>query len=197
MRRGGTRRPDSGFTILEIIIVLFLLGGLLSIVIPRVTLGESLSATGRKWVAVLRTLEDLSRTTQKPVRLYIDLDSGYYWPVLLEGNEEKPPLDPRWERPHSLPETVRIVDLQVGQRISTGGRADLYFYPNGKIDPVVMHLADTENNLLGIQVEPVTGNIRLADERIEPPRPWTIPDRVRPLLVVQAVPGGLKPPGQP
>jgi chemotaxis signal transduction protein len=45
-----------------------------------------------------------------------------------------------------------------------------------------MHLVDARNNILAIAIEPVTGAIRMSDERIEPPRPLTIPDRVRPLL---------------
>jgi hypothetical protein len=45
-----------------------------------------------------------------------------------------------------------------------------------------MHLVDAGNNILAIAIEPVTGAIRMSDERIEPPKPITIPDRVRPLL---------------
>jgi chemotaxis signal transduction protein len=45
-----------------------------------------------------------------------------------------------------------------------------------------MHLMDRSNNILAIAIEPVTGAIRMSDERIEPPKARTIPDRVRPLL---------------
>jgi chemotaxis signal transduction protein len=47
-----------------------------------------------------------------------------------------------------------------------------------------MHLVDAGNNILGIAIEPVTGAIRLSDGRIEPPKPLTIPDRVKPLLQI-------------
>ena len=45
-----------------------------------------------------------------------------------------------------------------------------------------MHFIDARNNILAIVIEPVTGAIRMSDERIEPPKALTIPDRVRPWL---------------
>ena len=36
---------------------------------------------------------------------------------------------------------------------------------------MTMHLVDTRNNLLAIAIEPVTGAIRMSDERIDPPPP--------------------------
>ena len=36
---------------------------------------------------------------------------------------------------------------------------------------MTMHLVDTRNNILAIAIEPVTGAIRMSDERIEPPKP--------------------------
>lgn len=190
------RRDAGGFTILEIIIVLFLLGGLLSLIIPRITLGDNLGSVGRRWIASLRSIQELSVSAQKTVRLYIDLDRGQYWPMVLDGREEKPPLDAVWATPLNLPESIRIADLQVGKTKSSSGKADLFFYPNGKIDPLTMHLVDSENNILGIQVEPITGNIRVTDQRIDPPQPWTVPDRIRPLLQVQTAPPGIKPVAQ-
>ena len=186
-------RSSRGFTILEIIIVLFLLTGLLSFIVPRLNIGDNLSSVGRKWIAALRTFQDMSISSQRTVRLYIDLDRGQYWPMIQQGSEEKPPLDAAWLTPVSFPETIRVTDLQVGAKKSSSGRAELFFYPNGKIDPAVMHFVDGDNNILGVQIEPVTANITVTDQRIEPPRPWTVPERLRPLLQIQTAIPGLKP----
>ncbi|MDF0645852.1 MAG: type II secretion system protein [Nitrospira sp.] len=186
-------RRTGGFTILEIIIVLFLLTGLLTIIIPRIGIGETLASNGRKWVSALRTFQEMAVAAQKPVRLHIDLERGQYWPMILQDGEERVPLNEVWQTPVNLPESIHITDVQVGQKKSSAGRAALLFYPNGKIDPVVMHLTDDSNNLLGIQVEPVTATIRVSDQRIEPPRPWTLPERIRQLLQIQQTPPGVKP----
>jgi len=180
---GGTAlRSSRGFTILEIIIVLFLLVGLLGIILPRISLEENLGSVGRRMVGTVRSLQSLAMLTQKTVRLYVDMDRGVYWPVILDGNQEKIPTDPTWATPLKLSETIRISDFLAGQGRKESGRVDLSFYPTGRIDPATMHLVDASNNILAIAIEPVTGAIRISDGRIEPPRPLTIPDRVRPLL---------------
>jgi len=187
-----THRRDvedaTGFTLLEMIIVLFLLGGLLSVIIPRISLGDSLGSVGRRWVGALKSFQEMAVATQKTVRVYVDLDRGMYWPMVVEGNQEKIPFDAAWATPISLPESIRFSDFQVGAGRKESGRAELFFYPNGRIDHATMHLADSNNNIIGILIEPVTANIRVMDQRIDPPRPWTIPDRIRPLL--QAGPTG-------
>jgi type II secretory pathway pseudopilin PulG len=175
-------RSSRGFTILEIIIVLFLLVGLLGIILPRISLEESLGSVGRRMVGTVRSLQSLAMLNQKTIRLYVDLDRGVYWPVILDGNQEKVPIDPTWATPLKLSETIRISDFLAGQGKKESGLVDLFFYPTGRIDPATMHLVDASNNILAIAIEPVTGAIRMSDERIEPPKPLIIPDRIRPLL---------------
>jgi hypothetical protein len=121
-------------------------------------------------------------SSQKTVRLYIDLDRGVYWPMILDGNQEKAPIDPTWATPLNFPATIRVADVLLSQGKKESGRVDLSFYPTGRVDPMTMHMMDTKNNILAIAIEPVTGAIRMSDERIEPPKPLVIPERVKPLL---------------
>jgi Tfp pilus assembly protein FimT len=171
-----------GFTILEMLIVLFLLAGVLVMVIPRIVIGEDLSSTGRKFIGAFRTLQGMAATSQKPVKLYMDLDQGTYWAMVVEGKEEKLPLDASWKTPHSLPESIRFTEVSVGQTKRVFGRVDFSFYPNGRIDQVTVYFSDGSNNLLALAVDSFTGAIRTSSERIEPLRSQTIPDRVRTLL---------------
>jgi hypothetical protein len=182
---------SGGFTMLEIALVLFLMVGMLSMVIPRMSIGDNLGTVGRKWVGALKSFQELAMMGQKTVRLYIDIDRGMYWPMVIDGKEEKIPLDPTWAMPISLPETIRFADVQVGTTRREAGRMDIFFYPNGRIDQAIVHLTDTNNHIMGVYVEPVTALIRITDQRIDPPKPWTVPDRIRPLL--QPVTPGLRP----
>lgn len=175
-------RASDGFTILEILIVLFLLVGLLGIILPRISLDENLSSVGRRMVGTVRSLQSLAMSSQKTVRLYVDMDRGVYWPMILDGNQEKISTDPTWATPLTLPATIRVSDVLLSQEKKESGRVDLSFYPTGRIDPMTMHMMDTKNNILAIAIEPVTGAIRMSDERIEPPKPLVIPERVKPLL---------------
>jgi type II secretory pathway pseudopilin PulG len=182
-------RSSRGFTILEIIIVLFLLVGLLGIVLPRISFDENLGSVGRRMVGTVRSLQSMAMLTQKTVRLYIDLDRGVYWPVILDGNQEKIPTDAAWIKPLNLPPAVRFSDILALQGKKESGRFELSFYPTGRIDPATMHLTDARNNILAIAIEPVTSAIRLSDERIEPPKPIRILERVRPLLKITSTGG--------
>ena len=176
----------AGFTILEIILVLFLLVGLLGIILPRISMEENLGSVGRKMVGNVRSLQSLAMTTQKTVHLYLDIDRGVYWSMILDGSQEKLPGDPAWVTPLKLPETIRFSDILVSQGRKESGRVDLFFYPTGRIDTATMHLMNERNDILAIAIEPVTGAIRLSDERIEPPKTLVIPDRVKTLLKTSA-----------
>ena len=182
-------RGTEGFTFLEIFIVLFLLVGLLGIILPRISWEENLGSVGRHMVGTIRTLQSLAMTSQKTIHLYFDMDRGIYWVMILDGGEEKLPTDPTWATPLKLPETIRVLDILVNQQRKESGRADLFFYPTGRIDPATLHLVNSNNSILAIAIEPVTGAIRMSDERIEPPKPLIIPDRVRPLLKTAAAGG--------
>jgi len=175
-------RSSAGFTILEIIIVLFLLVGLLGIILPRISWEENLGSVGRKMVGNVRSLQHLAMSTQKTVHLYVDIDRGAYWSMILDGNQEKVPSDPAWLTPLTLPDTIRFSDILVSQGKKESGRVDIFFYPTGRIDTATMHLMNERSNILAIAIEPVTGAIRMSDDRIEPPRLLVIPDRVRALL---------------
>ncbi|HKU50904.1 MAG TPA: hypothetical protein VJQ25_00430 [Nitrospira sp.] len=187
---------------LEMLTVLFLLTVVVVVVLPRISLDEDLSSTGRKLVGVLRTFQGLAATSQQHVKLYFDLDQGTYWMMMVEGKEERLPLDPGWKTPRSLPESVRLTEVSIGQEKHFSGRVDISFFANGRIEPVTMYLMDTKNNLLGLAVDSLTGGIRVSDERLDPPLNRIIPDRVRLLLKPNkeagtgALPKDLFPPSQ-
>jgi hypothetical protein len=196
------KTSSAGFTMLEMLTVLFLLTVVVVVVLPRISLDEDLSSTGRKLVGVLRTFQGLAATSQQHVKLYFDLDQGTYWMMMVEGKEERLPLDPGWKTPRSLPESVRLTEVSVGQEKHFSGRVDISFFANGRIEPVTMYLMDTKNNLLGLAVDSLTGGIRVSDERLDPPLNRIIPDRVRLLLKPNkeagtgALPKDLFPPSQ-
>jgi general secretion pathway protein H len=197
MVTGHRSLESAGFTILEMLIVLFLLTVVVVVVFPRFSLDEDLSSTGRKLVGVLRTFQGLAATNHQPLKLYFDLDQGTYWMMMVEGKEERLPLDPGWKIPRSLPESIRLTEVSVGQEKRFSGRVSVSFFANGRIEPVTMYLMDEKNNLLGLAVDSLTGWIRVSDERLDPPPNRIIPDRVRLLLKPNkqagALPRGLFP----
>lgn len=182
VRREAGHSPEQGFTLLEMLLVLFLLAGVLGIVLPRFVTGEDLSSAGRKFIGALRTLQGLAAAGQKTVRLHVDLDRGTYWAMVLEGKEEKRPLDAAWAAPRSLPDAIRFTEVSVGQTKRVSGLATMSLFPNGRVDPVMVLFADASNNVLALAVDSFTGAIRISDERFEPLRNQPVPERIKPLL---------------
>ena len=188
-------RSSAGFTLLEMLIALFLLGGVLTVVLPRISFEEDLRSTGRKLVGVLRTVQGQATTDQTPLRLYLDLDQGLYWMMVIDGKEERLPLHPAWKLPRPLPESVRLTEVSIGQDKRMSGRVGVTFFPNGRIEPVTMYLMDNKNDLLGVAVDSLTGAIRVSSERFDPPPNRIIPDRVKILLKANPQAGGGVPRG--
>ena len=85
-------RSSGGFTMLEIALVLFLMVGMLSLVIPRMSIGDNLGSVGRKWVGAMKSFQELAMMGQKTVRLYVDIDRGMYWPMVRKS--PAPTCDP-------------------------------------------------------------------------------------------------------
>ena len=98
-------------------------------VIPRLSIGDNLGSVGRKWVGAMKSFQELAMMGQKTVRLYVDIDRGMYWPMVLDGKEEKIPLDPTWAMPTTLPETIRFADVQVGVNEKRNGPRGYFLLP--------------------------------------------------------------------
>lgn len=174
---------SAGFTLVELILALFLIAAMFALVLPRVGFGEHLPAAGRHLVGTIRTVQALAMSGQRPVRLYLEIEKGTYWPMVLEGQEEKRPLDARFMTPMTLPEDIRFVDVTWPGGKRETGRAEIVFHPSGRIDPATLHLTDQENRLLAIKIDPLTGTISLADQREDPQRRLQpIAERYRVLL---------------
>jgi hypothetical protein len=154
--------------------------GMLSLVIPRMSISDNLGSVGRKWVGAMKSFQELAMMGQKTVRLYVDIDRGMYWPMVLDGKEEKIPLDPTWYADY-LARDHPIFRCPGGCHAKRNRRMDIFFYPNGRIDQAIVHLTDVNNNIIGVFVEPVTSMIRITDHRIDPPG-LDHSDRIRPLL---------------
>jgi hypothetical protein len=180
--RRGCLRSSQGFTYLELLLVVSLMGLMMALTVPRITLGDDLSATGRKFIGTIRTLQRMAEVGQKPVKLYLDLDRGTYWAMVVDGQQERRPLDAAWASPLALPEKARIVEVQVRGVTRTYGVAELLFFPNGRLDPAMIYMTDGGQNVLTLMIDHLTGNIQTLDRRPDPARPQPIPDRIKVLL---------------
>lgn len=139
----------SGFTLLELIVVITLLGVMLMMTVPRfhATLFLDESKTASRWiVGKTQTLKEAAIRNQKDYTLHIDLDAERFW----ETDESMPPeaIETAAVNAASLPEGLKIIDIEysIGGKINSG-RADITFYKYGYSDKVFIHLQDGESQV--------------------------------------------------
>jgi len=170
----NARHPTpSGFTLLELAIVLFIVGLLAVTVVPHFgNVGSArLETTAKRLAAVVRYLAGEAALQNRPYRLNYDLDKHSYWITTLvatqngsEFQEDRSPLS----RPVQLPPTVTFADVQapgVG-RVSTG-RVHTHFLPHGYTDPTLIHLRDQSARIVTVLIPSLTGEARIYEGYVD------------------------------
>jgi general secretion pathway protein H len=70
-----------------------------------------------------------------------------------------------------LPERVGIQGVWTAHQdeLVSVGQAYLYFFPSGQTERAVIHLVDEDENIYSLQVEGLTGRVRISPEYVEVP----------------------------
>jgi len=184
--RGGrcARRPAPsigarGFTLLELALVMFIMGLMLSLVMPY--LGgfrfAKLKSETRRLAGRATYLFDEASGQKVVLRLVFDIDRDGYWvarydPYSIRLSDTEPVFTPDrgpGAQPVQLPPDVRIRDVTVqGVGTTNKGQAFCQFYPEGYVDATVVHLMDASGNVMTLAVNPLTGEVEIAAGDVAP-----------------------------
>lgn len=133
----------NGYTLIELSLVVFLLGLMLFLAVPRVRdslINDALSASVRRTIGAVRGLRADSVREQVDYVLQFDLKNNAFWTYSADMTPEK--QQERKESAFHFPEGVKIADIdQPGLGKRTDGEATVKFYKQGYIQPTVIHLA--------------------------------------------------------
>jgi general secretion pathway protein H len=173
----------AGFTLVEMILVIALLGLVLAIVLPRVGVAATAAAASRQLAGMMHALYLAAPATQKVHRLYLDLDERSYWAMTVESEGERQPRDPALTRRVMLPPEVRFRDAMTASQGKIAiGRAIIHFYPTGRTDRSVVHLMDDSHTTLTLVLNPLTGTVQILDGYKDPNPTQPVPEQYRPFL---------------
>ena len=135
---------ENGFTLLELIVVIALLGIMLVFTIPRFheTLFLDKTKTASRWIiGKIQTLKEAALRNQKQYTLHINLDTEQFWETDAAMSTEE--LENAALNAASLPGGLKIADIEYPVRGKiTSGQTDITFYKNGTSDKVLIHLQD-------------------------------------------------------
>jgi len=134
-------RKLAGFTLIELILVLLLLGLAASLVSPmmgRFSRGRAATDTAAHMLAIMQYAQDQAAITGSAYRLYWDESAGTYW---IEASSEG-----RFSRIHT--EAGRKFELAENMTMRVDGTVDqlangyIQFDPDGGHDVLVIYLTD-------------------------------------------------------
>ena len=159
---------SSGFTLLELLIVIILAGVVIALVVPsmRDTLtGDNLKKASRQFIGMERKLRGDAVRDQLDYILCLDLPSSTYWVLASDMTPEK--QDEIKKNPQHLPSDVAILDI-VGEnnKKQSEGEARINFGKNNICSPAIIHLAYEEDRMT-IVINPFLGITDMYDKYVD------------------------------
>jgi prepilin-type N-terminal cleavage/methylation domain-containing protein len=170
MKRVSRPGPGSGFTLIELMVVMMLISIVLAIAIPKFGGGafqDPVKKLSRWMINTVRTLRSAAIQQQKTQSLVIDLSNRRMW-LVNEAMDEKAAQDAASNKAISIPDAIQHMDVQFPQqeRISSG-TTEVRFYPAGYSDQALIHLETDDEEKITYMVEPLLPKVKIFDEWIE------------------------------
>ncbi len=169
----GALSDEKGFSLLELIVVLLIIGIVAALSVPAIHRGWinlQCKQAATRMARLLRYAHQQAILTKQVHYVRIDLD-GHLTRVLRveprgsEIEEGEPPPPPRALVTFQFPSTVRprLIDRQ-GAVVIDSGKRDLLFYPTGYSTGEAIELINTLGTVYRIVVDPVTGTPTISRE---------------------------------
>lgn len=179
-------RSQSGFTLIELILVLVIAGFIISLVGPAITTttGLNLRTAAKKIAAGLRYARSQAVTTGQVYQTAFDIDQNQM--VIEPVGEEDPYGLPAWggreqdeeneygdeeaegrqheRKTYRLPRGITIARVIVDDEEIDQGEALIDFYPNGSCTGGDVFVTDDKERLYRIALEFITGIVTVEEE---------------------------------
>jgi prepilin-type N-terminal cleavage/methylation domain-containing protein len=150
----------SGFTLIELAVVLFIIVVVLSIATPRL-------------IRYVYSKAVFSKTSY--FRIMFDLKNNEYWietcTPSIETNSCEWHKDPdTLGKPERLPHGIKFEDIVVNNTMVSKEATDvaIQFYPQGYMPYTIIHLEDDKKDVYSLEVNPFTGQVAIYDKYYEP-----------------------------
>jgi len=158
-----------GFTFIEITVVIFLIGLIIGLAMPRVRdalLTDDLRRSSRNMIGLLKELRNEAIRENKAYFMHFDLDANRFWIDSASMSEEEQAR--AREKASSLPEGVRVLDVWFqGKGKTLGGETVIRFSKKGYVPQSVIHLGSEDGRSLTLELNPFLGRVRVWDEYVE------------------------------
>jgi len=173
--RVGRSNEPQGFTLVELAVVLMILAVVLGLVLPEASsflFRSDLKASSRRLAGAVSYARSQAMLEGRLWELTIDLDKASFWAAALDEEGVSSDLDAVKIR--TLAGEVRFIDVKnLPDETIRAGRVVLLFHPKGLVEPAVIHLAGTGQQIQTIFVKAFNGRLEARDGYLEEDRPAT------------------------
>ena len=161
-------RKGEGFTLIEILVVMVILGGILFIAVPkfRDLTDVNIKSASRNLSGTIKYLYNESIFKKNIYKLAFDLDNNEYWVEFMQDNQFVVSTDPVLKR-KKLPDGVSFEDIfteRTQEKINSGDEVFILFLPNGFVDYAVIHISGSGGDDYTIETKPYTGGTKVYDQ---------------------------------
>ncbi|MGC9324914.1 MAG: GspH/FimT family pseudopilin [Desulfomonilia bacterium] len=165
---GKQTRISRGFTLLELIIVLVIVGITLGYVGPRLFMGFSssnLDQASRDIMTIIQFARSTALTQHTTYYLRFDIDNSW---VGVYPKPESTGVLPEMTRQRDLPPGVRITGIKSPyQNEKEQGEVDLKVTPEGIVEQGVIYLDGGSGKTYTLVIKPFSGTVRVYDHLVE------------------------------
>ena len=161
----GQISQNGGFTLIELIVVVALMGLMLFFSLPRLQNNPFLNDTKKssRWlIGKVQTLKENAMRDQKRYTLHFDLDSGMVWETnetMSQDEIANSVLDS-----YNLPDDLRIIDIEYPSKGKVySGRAEIIFYKTGYTNKALVHMQE-DDTYLSFLIEPFLSNVQFFEK---------------------------------
>ena len=167
------KTSSSGFTLLELIVVIALIGIMLVVSVPTLQntlIDDRLKGTCRKIIGLVSSVRELAAREQQPYFLNIDRNENRIWyekdlEAGAEEEETEETEETEGRQALNIPDEVRISEIWTrseGEYSDDQGR--IWVSSKGYMDQTVLHVTDDDDNVISLHFSPFLDNVRLYDE---------------------------------
>ncbi len=158
----------SGYTLIELIVVIILLGLMFGLVVPKfrqAVLSDSLDATSLRIIGLVEDLRERAISEQISYVLHFDIRGRELWAFASNATAEE--QETARKRAYRLPVDVIIEDIWSWSRGKIYDDATIQFSKKGYIEQSMIHLQSEDGRQLSLELTPFLGSIKIHDGYVD------------------------------
>jgi general secretion pathway protein H len=157
-----------GFTLIELIVVLVLLGLMFGITVPKfrqAILSDSLDSTSLRLIGLVRDLRERAISDQVSYLLHFDIQEKRIWAFASNASEED--QESARQRAYELPVDVKIQDIWSWGSGRNYNEGVIRFSRKGYIEQSMIHLQSEDGRELSLELSPFLGSIKIHEGYVD------------------------------